>query len=54
MLQELQKKKLMKKVSLLMNRGRYLIFKVRTANYILTINALDGTIMEKEKNKEKK
>ena len=36
----------------LMNRGHYLIFKVRTANYILTINALDGTIMEKEKNKD--
>lgn len=33
----------------LTHSGMYLIFKVRTANYLLTINALDGTIIKKEK-----
>jgi hypothetical protein len=36
----------------LTHRGYYLIFKVRTANYLLIINALDGTIMEEERNKD--
>jgi uncharacterized protein YpmB len=33
----------------LTHSGMYLIFKVRTASYLLTINALDGTIIKKEK-----
>lgn len=33
----------------LTHRGKYLMFKVHTQNYQLSINALDGTIIKKEK-----
>lgn len=33
----------------LIHSGMYLMFKVRTANYLVSINALDGTIIKKEK-----
>lgn len=32
----------------LSHRGSYLIYKVKTEHYLLTINALDGTIIKKE------
>lgn len=31
----------------LTHRGQYLIYKIKTENYHLTINALDGTVIEK-------
>ena len=33
----------------LTHRGKHLMFKVHTENYRLSINALDGTIIKKEK-----
>lgn len=36
----------------LTHSGRYLIYKARTEHYFLTINALDGTVMKKERNKD--
>ena len=33
----------------LKHKGKYLIFDIQTENYILIINALDGTIIKKEK-----
>ena len=32
----------------LTNSGRYLIYKITTKNYRVILNALDGTVMEKE------
>jgi uncharacterized membrane protein YkoI len=36
----------------LIHRAKYLMFKIHTENYQLTINALDGSVMEIEKNKD--
>jgi hypothetical protein len=33
----------------LTHRGKHLMFKVHTENYLLSINALDGTIIKREK-----